>query len=243
MNIYLNFRKSLSMVAIIAIVQGCYIDPFRETVYGEGPVIKKAVDTEYFTGIRVSSGIDVFLRQDENLGVVVEADENLHEYIHHEVRNGILIIDTEVNIRQAKSKKVYISLPELREIQISSAGDVEGQGKFTCRKLDISVSSAGDLSLEVEAGEIRVSLSSAGDIRLSGKADSLEARLSSAGDLDALRLKVEKADVAVSSSGNARIFVTRELNARSSSSGDIYYLGNPEIKNIHVSSAGRVKSL
>jgi len=231
------------MVALIAIVQGCYIDPFRETVYGEGPVIENSVDTEHFTGIRVSSGIDVFLRQDENMGVVVEADENLHEYIRLDVRNGILIIDTEVNIRKAKSKKVYVRLPELREIQISSAGNVEGQGIFTCHRLDISVSSAGDLSLEVEADEIRVSLSSAGDVRLSGKADSLEARLSSAGNLDALRLEVEKADVSVSSSGNARIFVTRELNARSSSSGDIFYLGDPEIKNIHASSAGRVKSL
>lgn len=231
------------MVALIAIVQRCYIDPFRETVYGEGPIIKKDVDTEYFTGIRVSSEIDVFLRQDEKLDVVVEADENLHEYIHLEVRNGILTIHAEVNIRQAKSKKVYISLPELREIQIASAGDVEGQGKFICHQLDISVSSASDLSLDVEADEIRVLLSSAGDIQLSGKADLLEAHLSSAGDLDALRLEVKKADVAVSGLGSAKIFVTGELNARSSSSGNIYYLGNPEIKKIHVSSADKVKSL
>jgi len=68
----------------------------------------------------------------------------------------------------------------------------------------------------------------------------MEADLSSAGDLNAYNLKVREAEVSASSAGDADIYVTEKLTARSSSAGDINYKGNPEYVDAHSSSAGGV---
>jgi hypothetical protein len=107
-------------------------------------------------------------------------------------------------------------------------------------KLDIQMSSAGDLKLELEANEIDISISSAGNVNLKGKTKILKADLSSAGDLNAFDLEATEGDISVSSAGNARVFVTGEASFRSSSAGDIDYRGEPKIREIHTSSAGSV---
>ena len=68
----------------------------------------------------------------------------------------------------------------------------------------------------------------------------LDDNLSSAGDLIAFDLKAKKADVTVSSSGDADVYVTEELRARASSAGDINYMGNPKYIDSHSSSAGGI---
>jgi hypothetical protein len=68
----------------------------------------------------------------------------------------------------------------------------------------------------------------------------MKAGLSSAGDLNAGKLHVKTCKINVSSAGNAKIYVTEELFAKASSAGDIYYYGDPEIKNLTSSSAGGI---
>ena len=68
----------------------------------------------------------------------------------------------------------------------------------------------------------------------------LYADLNSAGDLNAYGLVVREADVSASSAGDADIYVTEKLTARSSSAGDINYRGNPKYVDAHSSSAGSV---
>jgi len=128
----------------------------------------------------------------------------------------------------------------VRSISISSAGDVEGTNTMKAEDLEIHLSSAGDLVLDVVADDINCRISSSGDARLSGTAGELDAHLSSAGDLYAYDLIVGKAKVSASSAGNARIHATEELNLKASSAGDIYYKGDPEIVHKSTSSAGSI---
>ena len=221
-------------------LHSCIIDVFDESIYGKGPVETKERNTGDFTGIKVSAGIDVFLAQDDNTQVKVTADENLHEVIKTEIRGNVLHVYSDVNIRKAKSKKVYVTCKEIEELGVSSAGDLTGQNKIVTDFLDISLSSAGDLDIEVEANRIECSISSSGDARLSGSAEELYARLSSAGNLKAYELITKKCKVRVSSAGDAKIHVTEELDASASSAGNVYYMGDPKIKNINSSSAGGV---
>ena len=225
---------------VILILSGCYIDFWDKTIYGEGPVVTEERDISGFDGIKVSSGIDVYLKQGNSEKVKVVADENLHDVIETEVRNGTLHVFSEVNIRKAKSKKVYVTIKKLNSIRISSAGDVKGQNKINTRDLTISLSSAGDLSLDVEAKRIELSISSSGDADLSGSIDYFDVSLSSAGDLNAYELEAKTCKIRVSSAGNAKIHVTEELSATASSAGNIYYRGDPKIKHLSSSSAGGI---
>ena len=212
----------------------------RKTVYGNNDVVKKERKAEFFNGVKVSTGIDVFLTQGNNEAISVEADENLHEYILTEVKGEVLHVYTDANIRKAERKRVYVTMKEINSIKTSSAGDVVGETAVKTDHLELSASSAGDIKIEVYANDIDVDISSSGDITLSGEADMLSADLSSAGDLNAFNLKVREADISVSSAGDADINVTDRIKARASSAGDINYKGDPKYIDAHTSSAGGI---
>ncbi|HPF01790.1 MAG TPA: head GIN domain-containing protein [Bacteroidales bacterium] len=234
-----NFRY-LTVIALSLSIFCCAECQPRKTVHGNGNVVKKERNADNFTGVSTSSAIDVILSQGDKNSIVVEADENLHEYILTELKNGTLHIYTDANIRDAEEKKVHVTMKEISFIGTSSAGDVLGITPLKTGKLKLSATSAGDIKAEVYTSEIDISASSSGDVTLTGEADFLEARLSSAGDLNAFNLKVKEADVNVSSAGDADIFVTGRLVARASSAGDINYKGNPETVDARSSSAGGI---
>ncbi len=235
--------KSLKLVTtaiLLTVITSGASAQFLKTVYGDGNVVRKQRDIRNFTGVKVSSGIDVYLSQGAQESVAVEADKNLHDYIITEVRDGVLQIRTEVSIRKAEQKRVYVTMKEIRSVSASSAGDVTGETPVTSDRIRISASSAGDIDLDVKADDVDIDISSSGDVSLSGKARLLQADLSSAGDLNASNFEVEEADVSVSSAGDADIYVTKRLSARASSAGSVNYRGNPEYVDAHSSSAGGV---
>jgi len=133
-----------------------------------------------------------------------------------------------------------VTMKEIDYASSSSAGDVIGITPVKTGSLKLSATSAGDIKLEVYAQTLGVNGSSAGDITLSGEVNMLDANLSSAGDLNAYDLKTKKADVSVSSSGDADVYVTDELRARASSAGSINYKGDPKNVDAHSSSAGGI---
>jgi len=142
---------------------GCDYSMFTETIYGDGNVVTEIRNVSNFDGIKVSSGIDVFIKQGNSENLKVEADKNLHDVIKTEVKNNILYIYSEENIRKARAKKVYVLYKNLELIKITSSGDLKGVNTLTTDDLDISLSSAGDLDLDVEAEQIYISISSSGD--------------------------------------------------------------------------------
>jgi hypothetical protein len=235
--------KKLKYLAAIILVLGLTITTdaqIRRTVYGKGPVTKQDRKAGSFNGLRVSSGIDVYLRQTGTESISVETDENLHEYIITEIRDGVLNVYTDANIREAKMKKVYVTMKDINSLKTSSAGDILGETPVKTGNLRLAASSAGDIKLEVYCDRIDGDVSSSGDMTLSGKADILNISLSSAGDLNAYDLEVREADVSASSAGDADINVSERLTARASSAGDINYRGNPKYLDAHSSSAGGV---
>lgn len=229
----------ISLAAITMLLSGCMVN-VQDSIKGSGNVVKQSRDVSEFNQIKVGSGIDVFLTQGDNQSLEVEADDNLQNWIKTEVSGKELHVFTEKSIRFAKTKKVYVTCKNLERIDISSAGDVTGMTPFKTDKLDIEMSSAGDLKFEVEATEIDISISSAGNANLKGKTNVLKADLSSAGDLNAYDLVAKTGDISVSSAGNARVYITEEASFQSSSAGDIDYRGEPNIKEIRTSSAGSV---
>jgi hypothetical protein len=232
--------RSFTVAIIILAVSSCVNGQFWKSVEGHGHVVSKERKTDSFTGLKVSSGIDVYLKQGDNVTVTVEADENLHEYILTEVRGGVLNVYSEYNIRDAERKKVYVTMKEINSVKTTSAGDVIGETPINAERLELIASSAGDIKLETHAKNIDIDISSSGDISLSGETDMLKADLSSAGDLKAYDLKAREADVSVSSAGDADVNVSERISARASSAGDINYKGDPKYVDAHSSSAGGI---
>jgi hypothetical protein len=236
--------KSLKIFLVtfitLSLIASCINGQIRKTVRGDGNVVKKERSAESFDGIKVSSGVSVYLTQGDKESITVEADENLHEYIITEVKGGTLHVYTDANIREAERERVYVTMKDIKSLRTSSAGDIIGETPIKCEDVDLDVSSAGDIKIELTAKRVEVGISSSGNIRLTGEADKLNADLSSAGDLEAFDFKVKEADVSASSAGDARVNVSEKIIARASSAGDITYKGDPKYVDAHSSSAGGV---
>jgi hypothetical protein len=232
--------KYLTFIFLCLGITACADGQLRKTVHGNHNVVKKERSAGSFTGIKVGTAIDVFLTQGDKMSLVVEADENLHEYIVTEVKDDVLHIYFDANVRDAERKRIYVTMKDITSVTTTSAGDILGETPVKTDNLKLSASSAGDIKLEVYAKDIELDASSSGDITLIGEADKLDANLSSAGDLNAYDLKVREADLNVSSAGDADIFVTEKLTARASSAGDVNYKGDPKYVDAHSSSAGGV---
>jgi hypothetical protein len=235
-----NLKRALFLFMAL-IITSCVNAQFRKTIYGNGRILTEERTPADATGIRVSSGIDVCLRQGDKPELMVEADENLHRHIITRIRNGILEISADAVIRRAKTKTVYVTLKDIKTVGSSSAGNITGISAIESDNIHIIASSAGDILLEVYARKINVTVSSSADVTLSGEADILSAVLSSAGSLNAYNLRTREAGVTVSSAGDANICVTEKLKAQASSAGDINYKGDPRYIDARASSAGSIR--
>ena len=231
----LLFSGILSLICL----QSCIYGDWNKGISGDGNVQTEIIDIDGFTGVQASAGIDVVLSQGD-FYVEVIADENLQEVITVELKGDMLVIGSERNIYRAESKVVNVSLPDLEELKISSAGDMDADSDFDCEDLKISISSAGDLKLGVSAESVDINISSSGDCDLWGKTGDFTASLSSAGDLNAYDLEADYVKVRVSSAGDAKVWANEEIDMGASSAGSIYYKGDAKVTHKSTSSAGSI---
>lgn len=195
-----------------------------------------------FTGVKVSEGIDVYVKKGSSEGVRVEASGTELSNVVTEVSGSYLKIHLRSgNIRGKVSVRVYVTYTKLEKLYASSAGNIFGDGILRTDDLVLQCSSAGNIEIEVDARGVEASASSAGQIELRGRTKSFEGDVSSAGQIDAYELHSNVADVRASSAGQIKLSVESELNADASSGGSIRFRGNPSRSMTNSSSGGSVK--
>lgn len=194
-----------------------------------------------FDGIKVSTAIDVYLKQGSNESVEVEVSGiDLDEVITEVSGNRLKIYLDRGNHRNHKVK-VYVTIQDLTEVTASSASSVFGEGRIQGKYLELKASSAADIELNVNYEDIAASASSSGDIELEGVTKNLDISVSSAGGVDAYDLEANNVEVRASSAGGARVTANSSIDARASSGGSIRYRGNPTKSQTDSSSGGSVR--
>ena len=211
---------------------------------GNGKVVTQEREvTSDFTEVRGSAGLDVYLTQGDENKIVVEADENLLQYIETDIEGGKLHVTTSENIGRSKAKKVYVTFKELNTVEASSGADVTGNSVIKSQNLNLKSSSGAELEVEVFAQELIAKSSSGADLKVSGKASSLNADASSGSELDAKELLVLNCNAEASSGAEVTVNVQDKLETHVSSGGEINYYGNPVSVNSNKSHSGSVNKM
>jgi len=196
-----------------------------------------------FVKINVSNGLDVLLTYGDEVSLTVEADENLHEYITTEVKNGILYISSKKNIVSAKARRIYLSTLHINEIKTTSGAEVSSENTIITEELVLEATSGSDINLRVKVNNLSSETTSGADIKLIGEADNFSARATSGSDINAYDLKVNNCTAKVTSGADIKIHVIKKLDAKATSGGDIKYKGNPKLLEQDESSSGKVKRM
>ena len=226
-----------SSVLLLSIITSCVWGP---TIRGDGNVKNQQREAGSFDKIRVTRGMNVYLSQGDAEKIIVEADENLLDYIETDVSNNTLNITTSANIRSSKSKKVFVTVTDLSNVHTTAGSNLFSEGEISCNNLDISSSAGSNIKLKIKAEDIKVAASAGSNITLEGKANDAEIKASAGSNIKAEDLEINDCDARTSSGANIWIKVNNGFNGKASSGGNLFYYGNPQKTNIEKSSGGNI---
>lgn len=194
-----------------------------------------------FKGIKVSEGIDVYLKKGDKEALRIEVTGIKTGDVVTEVSGDYLKIHMQEGRYRDRTVKVYVTYVSIDKLSASSASNIFAEGVIKTRQLSLSASSAATIDIEIDVEDLEVGASSAADVELRGKAKNVTIEASSAGEVDAFDLESEVVGAEVNSAGSAKVNASKEIEAHASSGGSIRYRGNPERSNTNSSSGGSVK--
>jgi hypothetical protein len=234
----------LSLV-IALLFSSCNINIKLDQVSGNGEVVtqEREVTADFYL-IKGSTGLDVYLTEGDTPKIVVEADENLHEFIETRIEDGKLHIKATKNIRRASARKVYVTYTSLEGVEASSGADIKATSQIKAENLTLKSSSGADLEADVYARELSVTTSSGARIKLSGSAKNSSLKASSGSDIKASDLETLTCEAQASSGADITIKVLNTLEGKASSGGIIKYYGDPsEVASSKSTSGGSIKKM
>lgn len=210
-------------------------------------IIKQERELPEFNEIYLTGITKVYLNQGDEQKVVVEASAKVQDRISTQVKNNKLKITSKFNGKQ-KQCKIYVTVKEIKEIQISGAAFVKGIGNINAPELRIIASGASDVNLKITVDTLYTNLSGASNVILSGNVYKHLSKVSGAATLKAANLITQKTNINASGAANAKVFAEKELNEDVSGAANVNNIKEVKVKenksesqnigNVHVNEDG-----
>lgn len=216
-----------------------------ERVTGNGHIITQQKNVGSFNSVEVSGAVKVHILQNAIRLVKLETDENLMQYLDIYTSGNTLVIRTKngFNLDPTKEIIAYIAAPVFKDIDVSGACDIIGDGPITGNDaLSMHVSGSGNINMEVNLPKLTTEISGSGSVNLKGQAIDFEAHVSGSGDVKCFDLVTDNTKLDLSGSSDAEITANKKLNVEASGSSSIQYKGNPAL-NQSTSGSGGIKKV
>jgi len=177
-----------------------------------------------FDELSVSGTWKLDVQQGESWRVELDIPLELQDRLDARVESGRLDLGFEGDLfGHSGEMTAKITMPQLRALEISGAGDVELTG-FMGERLDLTLSGAAELDGH------------------SSRYDTLALSMSGAGDIDFREVTVTNADVSVSGAGDLRLTMAGgRLTGHMSGAGDLRYYGTVSEQNVTTSGMADVR--
>ncbi|MFT5195360.1 MAG: hypothetical protein ACI9EW_003297 [Cellvibrionaceae bacterium] len=219
---------SLALVFIITSLGliGCSV-----AVRGSGDVIEESRDATDFDRIALDGVGEIILIQGDHYSLVIEAEDNLMEYIKTDVRGDELTIRIQSRrpIMPTEPLKFFVTTPNLEAVSVDGAGFVSID-ELDTNSLELSIDGSAQMNIDqLEANSVAVNINGLGDLNLSGNTDSLEIEIDGAGTFDGKGLESNAATVDINGMGSATLSVENNLDVNVDGSGRVAYYGHPRV--------------
>jgi len=224
---------------------------FTTAIYAQDKVINdpnaEIRKVASFTGIKVSTGIELMLKQGNEDAVAVSSSRK--EYTNRiitEVDNGVLKIyfnskDGWENNPKNTRLRAYVSVRNLNKLHGSSGATVKVDGVLNTTTLDMDFGSGSIFNGEIKGSNLNLKQGSGSIVNITGEVESVSVKSSSGSICKGYELVSQTCDADASSGGIIEISVVKELEAEASSGGLVHYKGTGTIKNLSTSSGGSIR--
>jgi len=188
--------------------------------YGSGRIATQVRHVSDCRGINLRYAGNVFLTQDTEQSILIEADDNIIDQVVAQADNGILDVGLPGKSNSDMTIKIYVSLKTIENLSIEGAGNITAQNHFACDGLTCLINGSGNITIE-------------------GSGSSLDCTINGAGNIDAFGFQVNNCVARVNGAGNCLVDVTQNLDASITGVGNITYGGNPQVKS-SITGIGRI---
>ncbi|THU40726.1 DUF2807 domain-containing protein [Niastella caeni] len=215
----------------------------QEKVIYDANAEKRTVSS--FQSIKVSDGIDVYITQSAEEGLVVSATEIAHrDKMRTVVENGELKIFLDAGIMSWNWKnrklKAYVAVKSLTGLRASGGSDIIIQGELKCDKLKMVLTGGSDFTGRIAVTDLTIDQSGGSDVNIKGNVVNVKVDASGGSEFKGFDLTAEYAIIQASGGSDAGITVTKEMAAEASGGSDVNYKGNPVIKYKSASGGGSI---
>lgn len=230
-----------TVILIITLLTGIiFTSCLLDSVKGDGNVTEENIEVDNFSKLEISHGMNVYINQGPETKVVLIADQNLHKHIDIWVDDEILNISTNKLLRNAKTLKVMVTIPQLDQIKTYSGSNVFSDSTLKLNDLKLKATAGSNIRLSVEATNIELTANAGSNVFLEGHTNSISVKTSSGANIKAGDMTSEEVELRSSSGANTWLKVNKKIKARVSSGANFYYSGDPSETEIEKSSGGNV---
>lgn len=208
--VHYSFTVMKKIFLLMALVFWCaaILYAMSDRIKGSGSLTTESRSVENFNGAHVMGSGQVYITQGSTQSVKVEADNNIIEHVKTEVRGGTLHIGMEDGSYSNYTLKVYLTMPDVRRLEVSGSGDISALSALNVKELSSIIRGSGNISIK-------------------GKADEHKVEIYGSGDVEAADFEAEQASIKIAGSGDCKIYAVKNLSVKISGSGDVRYKGNP----------------
>lgn len=203
-------------------------------------IVSKDFSVSEFQNINLEASGNIYLTQDEQQSVRIEADDKVFKLLTVNVENGKLTISLKRYLILMKPIKIYISMKEIKDLEISGSGSMVGQSKIDTDTLKLLIEGSGSFDLDLTAKDLDTFIIGSGKLDLNGSVDNHNVKIEGSGNIKAFDLLTKTSDVEISGSGNAEIYASKQLDIGISGSGNVFYKGEATVTQ-KISGSGRVE--
>ena len=205
-------------------------------------IVKEDRTVDAFSEIDLRIAAEVFIKQESPQKITVHAPENVIKDLKTIVNAGTLVIKFDTWKVKYKDIKIYISTPEINELEVSGSGSITAESAINSNNIEFEISGSGKINIgDLTTKTIEADISGSGKINLAGKntVDKIDFDVSGSGDFLAIDLPVKIANIDISGSGTGEVNVIEKLDVDISGSGKVNYKGKPLV-NADISGSGSV---
>jgi hypothetical protein len=193
----------------------------------------KTYSPGHFDGVEVSGSAIVRFIQGAEDSVFIEGAGDAQDVVQPEVHKGTLLIEPAGSWKfwNGQRPRVTITARELARVSISGAADFIAESPVSAGRLVINISGAGLVRFDqLKADQLSFRVAGSGDGQLAGTARDVEIKISGRSEFRGEKLMTERAKVAISGLGDAKLWVTKELSLSVTGVGSVDYWGSPAVQ-------------
>jgi hypothetical protein len=209
----------------------------KETIEGNGKIVTRDVKVTSFNSLKATGVYELKLSQGNSEAVKIEADENLQDLFQVHNDGDKLVIEMKKmenkNLNFKTKLKVYVTFRNLKEMELSTVGNVASEEQLSFGDLDLKNKSVGNVDLKLTASKIDIKNSSVGNVHLSGKAENAVVKNSGVGSIEAGNFVVQTMNIENTGVGHAEVNAAKDLKVKDSFLGKVRNKGTATTKRMN----------